>query len=60
MTASHLAWYTVRASGDTALVLLTLSMVLGLLLGLNVRSARWPRFLTNELHGFTKIGRAHV
>jgi hypothetical protein len=31
VTASHVAWYTVRASGYTALVLLTLSMVLGLL-----------------------------
>ena len=55
MTASHLAWYTVRASGYTALVLLTLSMVLGLLLSLNIRSPRWPRFLTNDLHGFTTL-----
>ena len=55
VTASHVAWYTVRASGYTALVLLTLSMVLGLLLSLNVRSPRWPRFLTNDLHGFTTL-----
>ena len=55
MTAAHIAWYTVRASGYTALVLLTLSMVLGLLLSLNIRSARWPRFLTNDLHGFTTL-----
>ena len=55
MTASHIAWYAVRASGYTALVLLTLSMVLGLLLSLNVKSARWPRFLTNDLHGFTTL-----
>lgn len=55
MSAAHIAWYTVRASGYTALVLLTLSMVLGLLLGLNVKSARWPRFLTNDLHGFTTL-----
>jgi predicted ferric reductase len=55
VSAAHIAWYTVRASGYTALVLLTLSMVLGLLLSLNVRSARWPRFLTNDLHGFTTL-----
>ncbi|HKV67037.1 MAG TPA: ferric reductase-like transmembrane domain-containing protein [Gaiellales bacterium] len=55
VSASHVAWYTVRASGYTALVLLTLSMVLGLLLSLNVKSARWPRFLTNHLHGFTTL-----
>ena len=55
MTAAHVAWYTVRASGYTALVLLTLSMVLGLLLSLNVRSPRWPRFVTNDLHGFTTL-----
>jgi sulfoxide reductase heme-binding subunit YedZ len=55
VTASHVAWYTVRASGYTALVLLTLSMVLGLLLSLNVRSPRWPRFVTNDLHGFTTL-----
>ncbi len=55
MSASHVAWYTVRASGYTALVLLTLSMALGLLLSLNVRSARWPRFLTNDLHAFTTL-----
>ena len=55
VSASHIAWYTVRASGYTALGLVTLSMVLGLLLSLNIRSPRWPRFLTNDLHGFTTL-----
>jgi methionine sulfoxide reductase heme-binding subunit len=55
MTASHLAWYSVRASGYTALILLTLSMIIGLLLSLRVGSPRWPRFLTNELHAFTTL-----
>jgi predicted ferric reductase len=55
MSTAHIAWYTVRASGYTALVLLTLSMVLGLLLSLNVKSARWPRFLTTDLHSFTTL-----
>jgi len=55
VTASHLAWYTVRASGYTALALLTVSMVIGVLLGLRLQSPRWPRFLTNELHAFTSL-----
>lgn len=55
MTASHLAWYSVRASGYTALILLTLSMALGLLLSLGVHSPRWPRFLTNDLHAYTTL-----
>ena len=34
MSASHLAWYTARASGYTALMMLTLSMVVGLVLAI--------------------------
>ncbi len=55
MSASHLAWYSVRASGYTALLLLTLSMVSGILMSLKVRSAWWPRALTNELHAFLSL-----
>lgn len=55
ISASHLDWYSVRASGYTALILLTVSMALGLLLSLRVGSRRWPRFLTNELHAFTTL-----
>ena len=47
---SHVVWYTARASGYTALALLTLAVALGLLLSLRVGSPRWPRFLTNDLH----------
>ena len=47
---AHLVWYVDRAAGYTALVLLTASIVLGLLLSLKVASPRWPRFLTNDLH----------
>jgi methionine sulfoxide reductase heme-binding subunit len=52
---SHLAWYTARASGFTALVLLTASMAIGLALSLKLRSPGWPRFLTTELHRFTTL-----
>ncbi len=55
MTAAHLDWYSVRASGYTALILLTVSMVLGLLLSMRVSSRRWPRFVTNQLHAFTTL-----
>jgi hypothetical protein len=54
VSASHLAWYTARASGYTALMMLTLSMVVGLVLGLQLHSPRWPRFLTTELHRFRR------
>jgi methionine sulfoxide reductase heme-binding subunit len=55
MSASDLAWYAVRASGYTALILLTLSMVIGLLLSLHLQSPRWPRWLTNDLHAFVSL-----
>jgi predicted ferric reductase len=45
----------VRASGYTALILLTISMVIGLLLSSRVQSPRWPRFVTNDLHAFTTL-----
>lgn len=55
MSSSHVVWYTARASGYTALSLLTLSLVLGLVLSLRLRSQRWPRFLTSELHRFVTL-----
>ena len=55
MSTTSVAWYTVRASGYTALVLLTLSMLLGLVMSLRIRSPHWPRFLTNDLHAFVTL-----
>ncbi len=55
MNTTSVAWYTVRASGYTALVLLTLSMLLGLVMSLRMRSPQWPRFLTNDLHAFVTL-----
>jgi sulfoxide reductase heme-binding subunit YedZ len=52
---AHLAWYTARASGFTALVLLTASMAIGLALSMKLRSPAWPRFLTTELHRFATL-----
>lgn len=43
-------WYTTRATGLVALVLLTVSMALGLLTSVRYEHRRWPRFVTIGLH----------
>jgi predicted ferric reductase len=43
-------WYVTRATGLVALVLLTASVLLGLLNAGRFRGERWPRFLTQGLH----------
>ena len=43
-------WYVTRATGLVSLVLLTLSVVLGLLVAGRLTSERWPRFLTLGMH----------
>jgi sulfoxide reductase heme-binding subunit YedZ len=43
-------WYTTRASGIVALVLLTLTMVLGLAVTNRARARHWPGFAQQELH----------
>ena len=43
-------WYVTRATGVVALLLLTASVVLGILSALRWRSARWPRFATVDVH----------
>jgi methionine sulfoxide reductase heme-binding subunit len=43
-------WYVTRATGLVSLVLLTLSVLLGLLVAGRFTSERWPRFLTQGLH----------
>jgi len=51
MTIDHtLSWEVARVGGLLAYLLTTVSVVLGLLLSLKAYSARWPRFITNELH----------
>jgi sulfoxide reductase heme-binding subunit YedZ len=44
-------WYVTRATGLVTLVLLTASVLLGLLTAGRFRSQHWPRFLTQGLHG---------
>jgi methionine sulfoxide reductase heme-binding subunit len=43
-------WYLTRGSGVVALLLLTASVVLGILDFSGWRSDRWPRFVTDALH----------
>ena len=43
-------WYTIRATGVVALVLLTVTTVLGLLSASRVRTRRWPAFAQVDLH----------
>jgi sulfoxide reductase heme-binding subunit YedZ len=48
-------WVATRAAGYTAFSLLTASVALGLLLSSPLRSSRWPRFATTELHRFVTL-----
>lgn len=43
-------WYTIRATGVIALVLLTVTTVLGMLSASRVRTRRWPAFAQVDLH----------
>jgi sulfoxide reductase heme-binding subunit YedZ len=43
-------WYATRASGIVALILLTLTMVLGLTTSSRTRARNWPGFAVQELH----------
>jgi methionine sulfoxide reductase heme-binding subunit len=50
VTSSTPLWYTTRATGLVALILLTGSMALGLLSWVGVDRPTWPRFITLALH----------
>ncbi len=43
-------WYATRASGIMALILLTLTMVLGLTTATRARARNWPGFAQQEMH----------
>lgn len=49
-TAPSPLWYATRGSGYAALVLLTASVVLGVVTSLRWRSEEWPRFLVQAVH----------
>src|ERR1700734_2669432 len=43
-------WYLARGTGAVALVLLTLSVVIGVLGSMGVSTGRWPRFAVDTVH----------
>ncbi len=49
MNSTYL-WYATRSTGIVALVLLTLTMVLGIATTTRIRARRWPGFAQQELH----------
>jgi len=55
LTSLSLTWVSARAAGFTAFGLLTASAALGLVLSSPLRSERWPRFATTELHRFVTL-----
>ena len=50
VTTSQWLWYTTRATGIVALVLLTASVVLGVLTSVRFGTRSWPRFTFQDLH----------
>jgi sulfoxide reductase heme-binding subunit YedZ len=48
--SSTTLWYATRASGIVALVLLTVTMVLGLVTTNRLRARSWPGFAQQEIH----------
>ncbi len=50
VTSTSPLWYTTRATGLVALVLITMSVVLGLLMSVRFARPNWPRFVTVGLH----------
>jgi sulfoxide reductase heme-binding subunit YedZ len=48
--SSKLLWYLTRSSGLVATVLLTVSVVLGILTTIRVSGPGWPRFLISAMH----------
>ena len=49
-TSSQLLWYTTRTTGIVALVLLTASVVLGILTSVRFGTEQWPRFAVQSVH----------
>jgi hypothetical protein len=50
-----ISWEIARAGGMLAYLLASASVVIGMLVSLKLRSPRWPRFVTTELHRFVTV-----
>ncbi len=52
LTSSPALWYTARASGVAAYVVMSIVVSLGLGLGGKAQNTRWPRFSLEDVHRF--------
>lgn len=52
---SNPLWYSTRSTGLVAFVLLTVTMVLGVLTTQRVATPRWPRFASQSLHRYVSL-----
>jgi len=50
VSSSQMLWYSTRATGLVALVLLTATVVLGVLTSVRLRTRNWPGFALQSLH----------
>lgn len=55
MTWSAVTWDVARAGGFASYVLLSTAVAVGLVLRNRWQTARWPRLVTNELHGYLSL-----
>ena len=54
-TWSAVTWDTARAGGFAAYILLSAAVAVGLVLRNRWQTPKWPRLLTNELHGYLSL-----
>ena len=54
-TWSAVTWDTARAGGFVAYMLLSLAVSVGLVLRNRWQTPKWPRLITNELHGYLSL-----
>jgi len=54
-TWSAITWDTARAGGFASYLLLTAAVSVGQVLRNRWQTARWPRLITNELHGYLSL-----
>jgi DMSO/TMAO reductase YedYZ heme-binding membrane subunit len=54
-TWSAVTWDTARAGGFAAYILLSVAVSVGLVLRNRWQTPKWPRIITNELHGYLSL-----
>lgn len=54
-TWSAITWDTARAGGFAAYILVSVAVSVGLVLRNRWQTPKWPRLITNELHGYSSL-----